>query len=61
MAFDIGYQVMKAKLNQENCHWLSGENVEKKSLRLRFKSLQRLFSIKIFYINCVEKGRRFLD
>jgi len=26
---------MEAKLNQENCEWLSGENVEKKPLRLR--------------------------
>jgi len=23
-AFDIGYQLMEAKLNQENCQWLSG-------------------------------------
>jgi len=39
---------MEAKLNQENCQWLIGENVEKKPLRLGFESLQRLFSIKIF-------------
>jgi len=48
MAFDIGYQLMEPNLNQENCEWLSGENVEKKLLRLGFKSLQSLFSIKIF-------------
>ena len=41
--FDIGYQLMKAKLNQENCQWLSGENVEKKPLTLGFESLQRFF------------------
>ena len=28
-AFDIGYQLIEAKLNQENCQWLSGENVGK--------------------------------
>jgi len=47
-AFDIGYQLMEAKVNQENCWWLSGENVEKKPLRLGFKSFQRLFFNKDF-------------
>jgi hypothetical protein len=38
---DIGYQLMEAKLNHENCQWLSGEIVlEKKALRLGFESLQ---------------------
>ena len=32
---------MEAKLNQENCQRLSGENVEKKPLMLGFESLQR--------------------
>jgi len=47
-AIDIGCQSMEAKLNQENCQWLSGEIVEKKPLRLGSESLQRLFSINIF-------------
>jgi len=40
---------MEAKLNQENCQWLSGENVEKNPLRLGFESLQRLFLIRVKY------------
>jgi len=38
-AFDIRYHLMEVKLNQENCRWLSGQNVEKKSLGLGFQSL----------------------
>ena len=48
-AFDIQYQLTEAKLNQENCQWLGGENVEKKPLRFGFESLQRLL------------GEKFLD
>jgi len=33
-AIDIGYQLMETKSNQKYCQWLSGEIVEKKSLRL---------------------------
>jgi len=28
MEFDIEYQLREAKLNQENCRWLSGENID---------------------------------
>jgi hypothetical protein len=45
-AIDIGYHLIKAQLNQENCQWLSGEIVlEKKPLRPGFESLQRLREI----------------